>query len=386
MDYVRTWWTKQAGNRQVVVFVLFTALLIAAFYFLGRHFAPAVVALVIAYVLDGPTQWLERIGFSRLWATVVTWLVSIFLLVLGLALLVPSVGGQVAQIGPNIGLAIDGMRPAFTGFFERNPWLLSPAIANEFYTNTSGLLDQILGRDGGLTRAFLQFSGVLSGAMNIVIYTVIVPLMTFFFLKDRDLILNACARYIPTESGLLEQVWRRTNVSISAYIRGKVFEVVLLGVVTYIVFFSLGSKWALTIAILTGLSPIIPIFGAVAAGIVTILLTFAEYLAAQEFGGPPLRSASGGGSLTLWFVVSCAIAYLVLQFIDGNLLQPLLFSEVVKLHPIAIFIAILVFGGMFGIWGLFFAIPAATLVRAILVSWPGQGDDLEADPSPEQTA
>ena len=103
-------------------------------------------------------------------------------------------------------------------------------------------------------------------------------------------------------------------------------------------------------------------------------LTFAEYLAAQELGIQP-AVAAGETQLTIWFLVTCWIAYMILQFIDGNLLQPLLFSEVVELHPIAIFVAILVFGGLFGVWGLFFAIPAATLVRAILVSWPGQEDE-----------
>jgi predicted PurR-regulated permease PerM len=63
------------------------------------------------------------------------------------------------------------------------------------------------------------------------------------------------------------------------------------------------------------------------------------------------------------------IAYLIIQMIDGHILVPLLFSEVVNIHPVAIIIAILVFGGLWGIWGLFFAIPLATLVHAVLKAW-----------------
>ena len=60
------------------------------------------------------------------------------------------------------------------------------------------------------------------------------------------------------------------------------------------------------------------------------------------------------------------IAYGIIQIFDGNLLAPLLLSRVVNLHPVAIIIAILVFGGLWGIWGVFFAIPLATLVQAVL--------------------
>jgi Predicted permease len=65
-----------------------------------------------------------------------------------------------------------------------------------------------------------------------------------------------------------------------------------------------------------------------------------------------------------------ALAYFVIQAIDGNVLVPLLFSEVVSLHPIAIIVAILVFGGFWGFWGVFFAIPLATLVNAVIQAWP----------------
>jgi putative permease len=63
-------------------------------------------------------------------------------------------------------------------------------------------------------------------------------------------------------------------------------------------------------------------------------------------------------------------AYGVIQLLDGNLLAPLLFSEVVNLHPVAIIVAVLFFGGIWGFWGVFFAIPLATLVQAVIKAWP----------------
>jgi putative permease len=73
--------------------------------------------------------------------------------------------------------------------------------------------------------------------------------------------------------------------------------------------------------------------------------------------------------------------------LDGNVLVPLMFSEAVNLHPVAIIVAILVFGGLWGFWGVFFAIPLATLVQAVLNAWPRNvpGSSAEDDSSPERT-
>ena len=69
------------------------------------------------------------------------------------------------------------------------------------------------------------------------------------------------------------------------------------------------------------------------------------------------------------------VAFIIIQTLDGVLLVPLLFSGVVNLHPVAIIVAILLFGGMWGFWGVFFAIPLATLVQAVLAAWPHIGVD-----------
>ncbi|SQI37043.1 Domain of uncharacterised function DUF20 [Leminorella richardii] len=70
------------------------------------------------------------------------------------------------------------------------------------------------------------------------------------------------------------------------------------------------------------------------------------------------------------------IAYLVVQGLDSNLLVPLLFSEAVNLHPLVIILSVIIFGGLWGFWGVFFAIPLATLVKAVIHVWP---DDLIAE-------
>ena len=105
------------------------------------------------------------------------------------------------------------------------------------------------------------------------------------------------------------------------------------------------------IIVIVGLSVLIPFVG---AAVVTIPV-FA--VAVIQFGWS-------------WDLGAVMGAYAVIQFLDGNILVPLLFSEVVDLHPITIIVAVLAFGGVWGVWGVFFAIPLATLIKAIYRAWP----------------
>jgi putative permease len=105
--------------------------------------------------------------------------------------------------------------------------------------------------------------------------------------------------------------------------------------------------------VLVGLSVVVPYVGATVVTFPVVLVAWFQW---------------GWGSDFIWVTV----AYLVIQALDGNVLVPLLFGEVVNIHPIAIIVAILVFGGLWGFWGVFFAIPLATLVNAVLRAWPAR--------------
>jgi putative permease len=127
----------------------------------------------------------------------------------------------------------------------------------------------------------------------------------------------------------------------------------------------LGVPFAMLLSMLVGFSVIIPYIGAAVVTIPVAIVAFIEFGFTMHF---------------VWVLV----AYAIIQVLDGNVLVPILFSEVVSLHPVAIIVAVLVFGGIWGFWGVFFAIPLATLVNAVLRAWPRPGD--EDDPRPDEAA
>ena len=158
-----------------------------------------------------------------------------------------------------------------------------------------------------------------------MVYLVVVPLLVFFLLKDKVEILGWFRRFMPENRGLAYSVWKEVDVKMGNYIRGKMLEIVIVGVATYIPLQYMGMDYAATMSLFVGLSVIIPYVGAVAVTIPVAMIAWFQWGASSDF-------------------VYLMIAYLVVQFLDGNILVPLLFSEVVNMHPAAIITAVLFFG------------------------------------------
>lgn len=179
------------------------------------------------------------------------------------------------------------------------------------------------------------------------IYLILVPLLIFFLLKDKEEMLGMLGGILPQNRNLADQVWHEMNEQISNYIRGKVLEILIVGLVSYITFYILDLRYSALLAVAVGLSVLIPYIGAAAVTIPVAIVGLFQWGLSPQF----------------YYLL---VAYGIIQALDGNVLVPILFSEAVNLHPVAIIVSVLVFGGLWGFWGIFFAIPLATLVKAVI--------------------
>ena len=180
---------------------------------------------------------------------------------------------------------------------------------------------------------------------------ILIPMLVFFFLKDRQQIVDWLAAFLPAERPLLRRIWGEMNIQFANYARGKALEVIIIGSVSYFAFAWMGLNYAALLGLLVGLSVIIPYIGAALVTVPVVVVAFFQWGIGSEF----------------YYLL---VVYFIIQAVDGNLLVPLLFSEAVNLHPVAIILAVLFFGGIWGLWGVFFAIPLATLIKAIINAWP----------------
>ena len=200
---------------------------------------------------------------------------------------------------------------------------------------------------GELGRYLLENTlAVVRDVFSTFVYLVVIPLFVFFLLKDKNLLLTAAQKHLPS-SEVFGDLWRRVDKQFGAYLRGKFMEGGIVGAVSWLAFLLLDVDYALALAVMIGLSVFVPFVGAVAVTVPVVALSFLQFGWSAEFAQ----------------VIG---VYTIIQLLDGQLLVPLLFAGVVRLHPVTIFAAIIFFGNLWGFLGVFFAIPLASLVKSVL--------------------
>ncbi len=345
LEMLLQWYRRRFSDPEAIALLVILVAGFCILFFFSGLLAPLLVALVLAYLLEWPTVRLERIGCSRTWATSI-----VLVLFVGILLLLAFVVAPVAwQQGIYLIRDMPSMFNRLTEFAatlpRRYPALVDAGILDAMAENARARMTT-------MGESVVKYSvASLVGLFTLAIYLILVPLMVFFLVKDKEQMLNAVRRVLPRNRGLAGQVWTEMNQQITNYIRGKVLEMVIVGVATYIGFLISGLNYSLLLAVLVGLSVLIPYIGAFVVTLPVIGVALFQFGVGAEF----------------W---TCFIIYLVIQALDGNLLVPVLFSEAVNLHPLVIILSVVIFGGLWGFWGVFFAIPLATLVKAVVRAWP----------------
>jgi len=357
IEIFRNWYKRNFSDPQAVILAVLLLLGLLVVMFMGRMLAPILTAIVLAYMLEAVVELLQTYKLPRLLAVIVVLLLFLLTLLLLILLMVPVLSQQTSQLVQELPKQLDKGQQALMRLPELYPQIFSQ-------TQISEILLEMRKQITGMGQAVLSFSlASIPVLFALVVYLFLVPLMMFFFLKDKDIILNWLKRFLPRERGLTTKVWAEMDQQIGNYVRGKIVEIIIVGTATYITFVLLGLNYALLLGVLVGLSVIIPYIGAAAVTIPVVMVAYFQW----------------GWSADLATLV---VAYGIVQALDGNVLVPLLFSEAVNLHPVAIIVAVLVFGGIWGLWGVFFAIPLATLVKAVINSWPSMQAVTESNSKP----
>ena len=354
MDIISGWIKRALSDTQMVLLFFVLFLCVIGIILFAEMLAPAIAAVVIAFLLDGMVTWLKNKGAGHLFATILVFIAFSLVSLIVILTILPLLFEQIAQFINATPAMMARLQELLMGLQEKFPEMLSADQVQNWFTR---LGDEVANMGPKLLQYSL--SGV-AGALTIAVYMILVPVMVFFFLKDKEQIASWMAGFLPTERGLVTEVWQESVERAGDYARGKLYEIIIVGIAAFAVYQFLDLNFATLLAVITGFSVLIPYIG---AAIVTLPVALVAY--AQWGFGPDLA----------WAV----LAYLILQALDGNVLVPFMFSEVVKLHPNAIIVAILVFGGIWGLWGVFFAIPLATMANAVIRAWKNRPDELSGN-------
>ena len=280
----------------------------------------------------------KRTSLSLAFIIFTAFYVSIFLL---LPLITSQIGSLINEL------------PAIANYVEKLAQNLLKAYPELFSQS------QVDGLAGSITSFFptiaeqilIQMNAGFSAMMNALIYIILIPFFVFFFLKDKNEMIEYATYFLPKNSQLLSTLWSDLNIQLFGYIRGKALEMIIVGCITSLVFALIGVNYSILLGIMVGFSVLVPLFGAIIVTIPVVAIGLFQY-----------------GLESTFFIFLAS--YLIIQALDGNFLFPLLLGREVNLHPVLIILAILIFGGIWGFWGLLLAVPIATFIRAILRAWP----------------
>ena len=337
-----TWFSRllqQYSTPEYRVFFGVMAVVIAVLSLWTNVLMPVLVALSLAYLLEKPVQFLVSLRMNRGLAVLMMLTVMILALVLAVLALLPVIMQQGQHLVSESPQILSRARHYLQGLPEMIPGVITEQQIQSFIVKIESSI--LAMADSMIATSWSGVTGIARG----LVFLVLVPMMVLFMLNDKQLLLSQIIALLPAERGILRQWWQELNGQIMGYLRGKLLELFLVGAATYVLFVWFDLQYALLLGVLVGCSVLIPYVGIFVVTVPVVIVAF------SQFGATP---ATG------YFL----LAYCIIQAIDAYILVPLLFAEVVDLHPLYIIIAVLFFGGVLGFWGVFFAIPLASMVKA----------------------
>lgn len=344
--YYRNFSDRQASFLAIMIVVGFSVVIL-----MGQMLLPVFAGIIIAYLLDGVVTFMVRCHAPRQRSVWMVFLVFIAFLIFIMFGLTPLLSVQLTNLVGELPQMLAQGQQLLLALPEKYP-LVSEEQVKE-------LISAIQRQINDLGKNLLTVSlAQLPGLITTIVYLVLMPLLVLFFLKDKVAILNWLGQFLPRERSLMYGVWKEMDLKIGNYVRGKFWEMMIVGVVSSLVFAFMGLNYAILLGALVGISVIVPYVGAAVVTIPVLIIAFFQW-------GPTASFAY------------LMVAYGIIQTLDGTVLVPVLFSEAVNLHPIAIIVAVLVFGGIWGFWGVFFAIPLASFAQVLITAWPSNREPAE---------
>lgn len=336
---------KYFSNPDAILLSLVLVTIFGLLFTVGGILAPVIVSIIIAYLLGWWINLLVKYHVSRNIAYLIVYILFLTIFVVAILVLLPLLWRQLSNLFTDLPHMLQNAKSSLITLAEKYPAYFS---IEQIDTLISSLLVDIQHWAKIKVSASLSY---LSGIVTWLVYLFLVPLLVFFFLKDRQEILQWIARFLPLNRKVLSTVLLEMDQQIGNYIRSKIIQITIVSIVNALIFLYFELNYAILLAVIGGMSVVMPYVGVVIVTIPLILVGYLQWGFSSEF-------------------TYMLIAYSMVQVLDGNLLVPILFSNAVNLHPVAIIIAILFFGSIWGMLGVFFAIPLATLIKTLITVWP----------------
>lgn len=357
MQAARVQATGLTLERQLALWAAAIFSIFAVFYLLSSVLAPFIAGIALGYLLDPVADRLQRIGLSRLGASLLILTIFLFLLAAVALLIAPVLTHQLAEFIeslPGYLTTLQGLLATLsqklTGDFAKGIYEKLGLGAPDAPFDVQKYVNDIASEAARMGGAFLK-SLVSGGAalVNMASLVVITPVVAFYILLDWDKLLASLDSLVPPRHRAdILAIARDIDKALSGFLRGQALVCLFLGLWYSLGLSLIGLNFGFLIGVSAGVLSFIPYVGSITAFVLSIIVAVVQ-------GWPDWRLPA-----TAVAIVSAGL------FLDGNVLSPRLVGGSIGLHPVWLMFALLAFGSLFGFTGLLVAAPLAAALGVIL--------------------
>lgn len=319
------------------IFKIFIVLISLYFLYLVRDILTILfISLILASALDPWVDWMQRKKIPRAIGAVLIYFILFSVLIISLYLIIPPIGNQIKELSQNFPEYIDKIVSSYSGLKE--------------FANQHGILEQLeqnLGSIGAnLEKAAGSLFSTVTGIFGSIISFFLVLIITFYMIVEENALRKIVWSVAPEKhQPYIMQLVMRMQKKIGLWLRGQLILSFIIFSLTFLGLSILGVEYALTLALIAGLTEFIPYLGPILAAIPAIFLSFTQ---------SPMLAI---------FVLAL---YYIIQLVENNIIVPKLMQRVVGLNPIIIIVVLLIGFKIAGIIGAIMSIPVATAISVFL--------------------
>jgi predicted PurR-regulated permease PerM len=306
--------------------------------------SPFFIGIIIAWLLDPCVKFLHRRGISRVVGTALVYIVMLLILYLVITTIFPLLLGQVNDfitILPNIFGSITDWLNGFVNRFSDLSFIDIETFKADLVLSVNNFVSSLT------TDIPMTVIGFIKAMFSTIGIVAVGLMIGFYLLFDFDNVGKVLMSMIPKafrKDALA--LFTNANDSVFNYIKGTFLVSTLVFILSSVVFTITGLQAPLLFGLICGITNVIPYIGPYLGAFPAVLVAFTQDIAT--------------GIVVL-------VAVVIIQFIEGNFIQPLVMSKTMKLHPVTILIGLLLFGYFFGIVGMIIATPLIAVIKSVLL-------------------
>ncbi|MBP2099579.1 AI-2E family transporter [Enterococcus rivorum] len=353
-----TKWIQFLGGKNLL-FTLFSLLLLGCVIFVFHQISfifkpiqvvfkttigPMILALILYYLFNPIVNFLEKRKIKRIYSVIGIFILIIALIVTGILLVVPILQKQGDSLVKNFPKYMDDLNQMITKLFHSS--FLEKPLTNAL-DSVQRWFDNISSSLGNYySKAIEGASTVFSTITGFALIVLTAPIITFFLLKDDQKFFSFLLKIIPPSFRKdAKEIGETMNNQVGAYLKGQIIVSIAIGILTFIGFFLIQVPYAGTLAIIVGITAVVPYVGPVIAfipaAIVAIMVSFGMF-------------------------IKMCIVWMIVQSLNGHLIQPQIMGKKLVVHPLTIIIVLLVMGDLLGMFGFIFGIPIYAIFKVLV--------------------